>query len=94
MRGLYALSLPFTKPVLYLGPKPATAHDLHYHLKHLPTDTQQDFPLVGLSPLCSSQLMDRESIKLKLKLLFFRYTEYGHLLYGSNMRADHGHSEQ
>lgn len=87
-------STPFTNPVVYLGHKPATAHEIHYYLQPVPTDTQQDFPLTDLSPLCAPKLMDRESIKPRLKLLFFRYADHGYLLYFSNMRADHGHSEQ
>lgn len=83
-------AIPCTKPVVYLGPKPATVHDLHYYLQHASTDTQ----LVGLSPLCASKLMDRDSIKPRLRLLFFRYAEHGHFLYFSNMRAEHGHSEE
>lgn len=82
-------SSPFTKPVVYLGPKPATAHQIHYYLQ---PDTQQDFPLADHSPLCASKLTDRKTIKPRLKLLFFRYAEHGHLLYFSDIR-DHGHSE-
>lgn len=84
----------FTKPVVYLGPKSVTVQDLHYYLQRVPADTQQDFPLMGLSPLCASKPMDRESIKPRLKLLLFRYAEHEHFLYFSNMRADHGNFEQ
>lgn len=92
MRGFYVLSTlyPLHKTSGLFKAKPATVHDLHCYLQHVTTDTQ----LMGLSPLCASELMDRDSIKLRFKLLFFRYAEHGHFLYFSNIRADHGHSEK
>lgn len=56
----FSHSTPFTKPVVYLGPKPATANDLCSYLQPIPGDTQQNFPLMDLSPLCASKLSNRE----------------------------------
>lgn len=62
-------STPFTKPVVYLGPKPATALEIHYYLH---PDTQQDFPLVDHSPRCASKLTDRKKYKTKTKITFIQ----------------------
>lgn len=93
MRGLHALSTlyPFKKPVVYLGPKCAIASDCKY-LHPGTSDTQQNFPLTDLSPLCASKLPNRERVKLRLKLLSFRHAECGHLLYFNNMKPVHGQS--